>query len=393
MSALIGGPNFSGRSGALMERLKALAPGNAFFIGPYAEAALSGLSNTVADELAIYLAGEVPARAGETPARAFAPLDFAALGARKPPTLSGGEQVLLALHCFALSDFTTIGIDTALEQLDPANRAAALGFLARDDFTAVLVDNRLETIDGWSVDKRESQNGFPCDLAAATEGLRSASAPAIAIEDLSFRYTTGRDIFRGASITLAPGQAYRLIGPNGAGKTTLFKLLAGVLAPTAGRITLDGVPYAPWREGNRLFAFATQNPDHQWCGATLGEDLARRRRALARHPQIAVPDEAALVALARHLGAISADQHLYELPLVARKRLSWLWPLSGALPWIMFDEPTIGQGRAMRDALAVTIARLSSRGHGVLFITHDDDFASAIAHRELQLADASITSH
>jgi len=382
MSELIAGPNFSGRSGALMERLKALAPGNAFFVGPYAEAALSGLSNTVADERAIY-------RAVAAPARSFAPLDFAALAARKPPTLSGGEQVLLALHCFSLSDFSTIGIDTALEQLDPANRDAALGFLS-GDFAAVLVDNRLERLAGWTAQERETQNGFACDLAAATEKLNATRAPAIAIEDLSFRYATGRDIFRNARIVLEPAQAYRLIGPNGAGKTTLFKLLAGVLAPTAGRITLDAAPYAPWRQGNRLFAFATQNPDHQWCGATLGEDLVQRRRALARHPQIAVPDETALMELAAHLGVASADQHLYELPLVARKRLSWLWPLSGALPWVMFDEPTIGQDRVMRAALATTIARLAERGHGVLFITHDDEFAAAIAHRKLELADAAI---
>ena len=115
------------------------------------------------------------------------------------------------------------------------------------------------------------------------------------------------------------------------------------------RVALDGsMPYAPWRSGNRLFAFATQNPDHQWCGATLGEDLSRRRAALARLSGIAVPDEASLAALAAHLGASSIDQHLYELPLVARKRLSWLWPLSGELPWIMFDEPTIGQDRTIR---------------------------------------------
>src|SRR5690348_5162032 len=112
MAALISGPNFSGRSAALMARLKARAPGHAFFIGPYAEAALSGLSSTVADEIAIYQSDAT---------RTFAPLDFAALSARKPPTLSGGEQVLLALHCFALSDFDIIGIDTALEQLDPVH--------------------------------------------------------------------------------------------------------------------------------------------------------------------------------------------------------------------------------------------------------------------------------
>src|SRR4051812_17071144 len=137
MGEFIAGPNFSGRSEALMARLREMEP--AFFIGPYAEAALSGLSSTVADEIEIYRAQE-PARP------AFAPLDFAAYAARKPPTLSGGEQVLLALHCFSLSDYAAIGIDTALEQLDPANRDDALTYLSRGSahgFTAALVDNRL----------------------------------------------------------------------------------------------------------------------------------------------------------------------------------------------------------------------------------------------------------
>ena len=62
-------------------------------------------------------------------------------------------------------------------------------------------------------------------------------------------------------------------------------------------MTLDGAPYAPSSEGNRVFAFATQNPDHQWCGATLAEDLARRRAALARHA-ITLPPDNALAALA-----------------------------------------------------------------------------------------------
>jgi cobalt/nickel transport system ATP-binding protein len=385
MGELIAGPNFSGRSAALMARLGALAPGHAFLVGPYAEAALSGLSNTVSDEIAIYRS---PA-----PGRAFTPLDVAALAARTPPTLSGGEQVLLALHCFALSDFAVIGIDTALEQLDPANRDAALGFLAREDVSAVVADNRLAQPYAWSVTELEGTLAFACDLAAATRNLARVDAPAIAIEDLSFGYAAGREIFHGANAILAPGRAYRLSGVNGAGKTTLFKLLAGVLAPKAGRITLDGAPYAPWRTGNRIFAFATQNPDHQWCGATLGEDLARRRRALSRHSRIRVPDEAMLTALAAHLGAGAIDQHLYELPLVARKRLSWLWPFSGALPWIMFDEPTIGQDRTTRAALAAAITRLTSCGHGVLFITHDDDFAAMIAHGTLQLENGAITSH
>jgi energy-coupling factor transporter ATP-binding protein EcfA2 len=382
MGEFLAGPNFSGRSAALRERLSALADGAAFFVGPYAEAALSGVSSTVEDEIAIYAAPH-------SAHTAFTPLDFAAYAARKPPTLSGGEQVLLALHCFSRSDFSVIGIDTALEQLDPANRASALAFLSRGDFAAVLADNH-DCPNGWSCREMIGTTpAFACDLAAATAALPPRRAPVIAIRQLSFGYRGGRHIFRALDLTLAPG-VYRLTGPNGAGKTTLFRLLAGVLAPVAGTLALDGADYAPWRSGNRIFALAAQNPDHQWCGATLAEDLARRRRALARYPEIVFPDDAGLARLAGHLGIGSLEQHLYELPLVARKRLSWLWPLTGALPWIMLDEPTVGQDRATRAALAAAIGRLAALGHGVVFITHDDNFAGTIPHRALRLENETV---
>jgi energy-coupling factor transport system ATP-binding protein len=94
--------------------------------------------------------------------------------------------------------------------------------------------------------------------------------------------------------------------------------------------------------------------------------------------------------LAAALGARSLDAHLYELPLAARKRLSWLWPLSGALPWAMFDEPSVGQDMKTRTQLAAAIARLATLGYGVLFVTHDDDFAARIQHRVLALGDGHV---
>jgi len=78
MGEFIAGPNFSGRSAALLAELREKRP--AFFVGPYAEAALSGLSSTVADEVAIY-------RAPDAARPPFAPLDFTTYAARKPPTL------------------------------------------------------------------------------------------------------------------------------------------------------------------------------------------------------------------------------------------------------------------------------------------------------------------
>lgn len=398
---LIVGPNFSGRSALLMRRLRERTPGASFYIGPYAEAALSGLSSTVADEIEIYGTNTAQDRSGfqllDRIARdrpTFDVLDLKSFADRKPPTLSGGEQVLLALHCFSISTFRAIGIDTALEQLDPDNRALALLYLTFcEDQDALLIDNRLDHLDDWSrIDASEVDHRFACDLAAAVAPIAPRAAPAIAIEGLSFHYPGGWDVFADTSFMLAPGKAHRLTGANGTGKTTLMKLLAGVLRPSAGAITLDGAPYEPWTSGNRLFALATQNPDHQWCGATLAEDLTRRCAALAHHKELQAPTSEQLSTLATLFGIASRDQHLYELPLAARKRLSWLWPLTGTMPWIMLDEPTVGQDRATCEALARAIDTMCARGYGVIFITHDDDFADMIAHEQLLIAQGTISS-
>jgi len=390
---LISGPNFSGRSGALMTLLRDGAfAAQSFYVGPYSEAALSGLSSTIADEIGIYRAKPEIA-AGALARRAFAPLDFAALGRREPQTLSGGEQVLLALHCFSLSAYSALAIDTAFEQLDRENREHALAYLDPHGPVAnvALIDNRLPPLPGWRTTERAADTAeFDCDPRRPVADLPRRDAPAIDISGLRFNYRRGPDIFRAVDLSLRGGAAYRLAGPNGAGKTTLLKLLVGVLAPTAGAVTLGGERYRPWRTGNRAIALATQNPDHQWCGATLRDDLARRRAAFAGHAPAERLSEARNGDVAASLGIRSLDAHLYELPLAARKRLSWLWPLSGALPWLMLDEPSLGQDLNTRLRLAEALSGLVALGYGVLFVTHDDDFAARIPHRVLALGEGQI---
>lgn len=392
---LISGRNFSGRSAAMMALLRDKAAPASFYIGPYSEAALSGLTSSIADEIDIYGAKDrgKPGAAKLRPP--FAQLDFPALARREPQTLSGGEQVLLALYCFSLSDYGTLAIDTALEQLDRANRAAALDYLdPRNGLvdTAMLIDNRLPPLrPGWRATERAADSAaFPCDPRPPIAALARHEAPGIDIRALHFRYRRGPEIFRAVDLSLHAGAAYRLSGPNGAGKTTLLKLLVGVLAPTGGEILLGGERYRPWRTGNRAIALATQNPDHQWCGATLHDDIKRRRAAFARRLPSERLSDARVATIAAALGVASLDAHLYELPLAARKRLSWWWPLSGALPWVMFDEPSLGQDLDTRLRLAEAIGDLTAIGYGVLFVTHDDDFADRIPHRALAIGEMQV---
>ena len=64
----------------------------------------------------------------------------------------------------------------------------------------------------------------------------------IEIRNVSFGYSEDAPVLKGVSAQFLPGRVTGVIGPNGSGKTTLFRLIAGLEAPDAGEITLDGEP-------------------------------------------------------------------------------------------------------------------------------------------------------
>jgi iron complex transport system ATP-binding protein len=76
----------------------------------------------------------------------------------------------------------------------------------------------------------------------------------------------GRTILQGVDVAAASGEFVAVIGPNGAGKSTLLKALAGLIAPDAGQVMLDGAPLACLSRGHlaRLRAYLPQNPHLEW---------------------------------------------------------------------------------------------------------------------------------
>ncbi|MFD8614756.1 ABC transporter ATP-binding protein [Streptomyces sp. NPDC059631] len=85
-------------------------------------------------------------------------------------------------------------------------------------------------------------------LAAAPRPVpATADAPAddrIDVAGARYAYERGGEVLRGVDLSVRPGERLALVGPSGAGKTTLARLLAGVDAPTAGSVTVGGVPVA-----------------------------------------------------------------------------------------------------------------------------------------------------
>jgi len=108
--------------------------------------------------------------------------------------------------------------------------------------------------------------------------------------DLRYSYVEGREVLRGVSLSVEPGERLAIVGPSGAGKSTLGRLLAGIHAPSAGSVTVGGVPLSslPLDEVRSHVALVTQE-HHVFIGtvrdnlllACPGATDAEVRRALS----------------------------------------------------------------------------------------------------------------
>ena len=78
----------------------------------------------------------------------------------------------------------------------------------------------------------------PPDRAASGEQPRDAQ---LGVTEVRYSYREGRDVLKGVSLDLAPGERLAIVGPSGAGKSTLGRLMAGIDGPRQGRIDVGGV--------------------------------------------------------------------------------------------------------------------------------------------------------
>ena len=179
----------------------------------------------------------------------------------------------------------------------------------------------------------------------------------LAADDLAAR-RGGRVVFAGLNLRLAPGGALLLTGPNGAGKSTLLRLLAGLLRPAAGAVTLDGAPVTG--EGAARLRYLGHQ-DAIKPALTPAEDLRFWSRLRGGDPAAALAalDLAPLAALpCRHLSAGQRRR-------LALARLT----LGDSVLWLL-DEPTLGLDAASVARLGGLLAAHRAAGGMVVAATH-----------------------
>jgi ATP-binding cassette, subfamily B, bacterial MsbA len=96
----------------------------------------------------------------------------------------------------------------------------------------------------------------------------------IVLDGLTVRYANAEQpALDGASLQVAPGSTVALVGSSGAGKTTIVNTLLGFVAPTAGRIELDGVAVPEWRKALLRRQFAVVSQDIVLFDASIADNV------------------------------------------------------------------------------------------------------------------------
>ena len=201
--------------------------------------------------------------------------------------------------------------------------------------------------------------------------------PILSIAGLTKTYKGGHQALKGVDLEIRRGEIFALLGPNGAGKTTLIGAVCGLVRPTGGTITVDGVDMArDWRRARGRIGLVPQE---------LATDMFERVRDT--------------VAFSRGLFGKPRDDAVVERVLRALslwdKRDAKIMTLSGGMkrrvliakalahePDILFlDEPTAGVDVELRRDMWAQIGALRDQGVTIILTTHYIEEAEEMADR------------
>jgi simple sugar transport system ATP-binding protein len=187
----------------------------------------------------------------------------------------------------------------------------------------------------------------------------------------------------GASVAIAPGAIHAVVGENGAGKSTLLKMAAGVVAPSAGEVRIDGRPLAPATPAEAIRRGVGMVHQHFML---VGAFRAVENVILGGEPTLSLGriDEATAAARARAIMdqaglAVPLDAITSTLTVGERQRLEILRVLYRGARALLLDEPTAVLSPIEAEELYGTLRTLADGGASIAVVTHRLDEVSRFA--------------
>jgi len=201
----------------------------------------------------------------------------------------------------------------------------------------------------------------------------------------------GTVVVNAVDVTVRRGEVLCLLGENGAGKSTVAKMLAGVIAPDAGTMTLAGSPYAP--SGPSAAIASGVGLIHQETNLVpnlsvaenvfLGRQPTRRGRI-----DIGRMREVAAHHLARLGSRLHPDAIVGGLSVAALQKVEIAKALALDAQFLLLDEPTATLGYEDSEQLFQVVDQLRAEGVGFVFISHRLEEIARIGDRILVMRDS-----
>jgi iron complex transport system ATP-binding protein len=227
-------------------------------------------------------------------------------------------------------------------------------------------------------------------------------APYLIASDVSYAYrrhgrTASAFALSGVSLSVPRGSFTGLLGPNGCGKTTLLKLMAGVMKPSSGRVTLEGRVLAdlPRREAARHIAVVPQDTHPAFDYTVLEIVLMGRHPHLGRM-QLEGPEDLAIAHEALDATGTGhlADRSFTSLSGGEKQRVVIAGALAQRPDVLLLDEPTASLDLGYQLEVASLLTRLSrEQDVTMVMATHDLNLAASMCNALVVLRDGRLLAH
>lgn len=221
----------------------------------------------------------------------------------------------------------------------------------------------------------------------------------IKMENVAYAYMQGtpyeRIAIRDISMEIQPGEFIGIIGHTGSGKSTLIQHLNGLLKPTAGTVTIDGVDLhrhkKQAKQARRKVGMVFQYPEHQLFEDTVFDDIAFGPRNME------LPKEEITERVRRALQFVGLDYDTvirrspFQLSGGQMRRVAIAGVIALEPDYLILDEPSAGLDPKGRDEIFHQIGQLhSDTGIAVVLVTHNMEDIARMAKRLLVLCDGKI---
>lgn len=371
---------------------------------------------------------------------------------RKTQELSGGMKQQINLASVLLMQPEILLLDEPTAQLDPVSSREFLDILKRlnEEFgmTIILAEHRLDEVftmadqmvmmengkminsgspselieDIWessnkayvpvipslyfSVTKRENRKNIPLSVKDArkwinnlkiqTEGNHFLSEKVmnkqkiLEVKELFYHYRKEDEyVLKECNFTLFDSEIYALLGGNGTGKSTFLKILAGILKPKRGKITLFDKALQAWKSNEmaRTVGYLPQNPKLFFIHDTIEMEIQETMNKWR------ITSREEVNQLLKRLGIDHLlNNHPYDLSGGELQKAALACILLRKPKILLLDEPTKGLDPVSKVSFAKILKEMHEEGLTVVMSTHDVEFAALYSTRCGMMFQGNITS-